>query len=257
MAIRVALTIAALLFSWHGGHIAVADPDQELRDAREALLSKLPDNQRDIAERLSSKSPPRLNVGVGDQLVKGRWGEIEWSDSVTRTRGVVENRIVVHRDYTVTIPRQDFRVDEVIDKDNMLIHDFRVWIEGLSTENVAEDDRIEMAGRIFEVRGTKRYDTVAGGSRTVKHLAAIDVGPAKEAAIKLIELSAYRAWKDDAGKFAVAARFLEFKAGSVSLQRLDGKLITVPMNRLSRADQKWVRDEVKRSKAKAKAAAAR
>ncbi len=54
-------------------------------------------------------------------------------------------------------------------------------------------------------------------------------------------------WTDSAGKFSLEAKFIELKDGQVYLERKDnGKTIKIPMSRLSKEDQKWVRDELKR-----------
>ncbi len=66
-----------------------------------------------------------------------------------------------------------------------------------------------------------------------------------------------RTWADKTGKFSVAAKFIKLKNSQVHLERKDnGKTIEVPMSRLSKANQEWIRDELKRRlKEKRKAAA--
>ena len=62
-----------------------------------------------------------------------------------------------------------------------------------------------------------------------------------------------REFSDTSGSFRVRAEFIEFQpdrgSGShVLLRKADGSEIAVAMNRLSKADQAWIRDEVKRRK---------
>ena len=56
----------------------------------------------------------------------------------------------------------------------------------------------------------------------------------------------YRTWTDNTGQHQVEAKFLEFKAGKVSLERRDGKIIEMSPNRLSDDDVNWYREELKR-----------
>lgn len=50
-----------------------------------------------------------------------------------------------------------------------------------------------------------------------------------------------RVWKDASGRFAVEAVFVEAKDGKVTIRRTDnGKTITVPVNKLSELDQKYI-----------------
>ena len=51
-----------------------------------------------------------------------------------------------------------------------------------------------------------------------------------------------RQWADATGKFTVEADFVDFKDGKVQLKKADGSTITVPVERLSNADQKFVRE---------------
>lgn len=65
-------------------------------------------------------------------------------------------------------------VDQVVDSDEMLIRNSELWLEGFSTEGLADGNAVDLAGVVFVVAGTKSYETAIGGQRTVKHLVAID-----------------------------------------------------------------------------------
>lgn len=61
------------------------------------------------------------------------------------------------------------------------------------------------------------------------------------------ELKPFRNWADSTGKFSVIAEFIRYKSGQVYLRRREnGKEIELSMVRLSKEDQKWVRDELRR-----------
>jgi len=55
-----------------------------------------------------------------------------------------------------------------------------------------------------------------------------------------------RTWTDITGKFQIDASFEGYKIGLVSLRKTDDDLISVPMNRLSSSDQRYVRYELRR-----------
>ena len=53
--------------------------------------------------------------------------------------------------------------------------------------------------------------------------------------------SARRTWTDCAGKYTVEADFVEFKEGHVHLRKQNGEVVSVPLERLSLADQRYVK----------------
>ena len=50
-----------------------------------------------------------------------------------------------------------------------------------------------------------------------------------------------RLWKDSTGRFQVEAIFKRMRSGNAVLQKSDGSIIQVPLNRLSAADQAYLR----------------
>ena len=63
-------------------------------------------------------------------------------------------------------------------------------------------------------------------------------------------LAKSREWTSKNGKFNTRAEFIEYVKGKVKLRKIDGKIIEVSMVRLSSPDQKWVRAELKKRRAK-------
>jgi len=59
-----------------------------------------------------------------------------------------------------------------------------------------------------------------------------------------------RTWTDRTGKHHIEAEFVEFKDGKAWLQRSDGRLIGVRPSLLSKPDQKYIREELRRRRAK-------
>ena len=55
--------------------------------------------------------------------------------------------------------------------------------------------------------------------------------------------SGLKTWTDATGRYRIEARFVGVVEGDVvRLQRADGRYVRVEMDRLSAADQQWVRD---------------
>lgn len=50
-----------------------------------------------------------------------------------------------------------------------------------------------------------------------------------------------RTWTDNTGQFRIEARLVSVQGGAVTLQRADGRSLNVPLDRLSPADQNYVR----------------
>lgn len=53
----------------------------------------------------------------------------------------------------------------------------------------------------------------------------------------------FRTWTDKTGKFKTEAVFVDFKEDSVRLKKKDGSIISVPIEKLSKADQEWLMKE--------------
>lgn len=53
-----------------------------------------------------------------------------------------------------------------------------------------------------------------------------------------------RQWTDSTGKYTVEAEFLDFKDGKVRMKKDDGKTISMALERLSNADQEFVKSQV-------------
>jgi len=49
-------------------------------------------------------------------------------------------------------------------------------------------------------------------------------------------------WTSADGKFSTDAEFIYMGGGAVKLRKKDGNEISVPLDRLSDSDQKWIRD---------------
>jgi hypothetical protein len=55
-----------------------------------------------------------------------------------------------------------------------------------------------------------------------------------------------RTWTDTTGEHETEARFVIASMGSVTLRKADGSEVTMPMERLSEADQEWIRERARK-----------
>ncbi|MFN3150586.1 PQQ-binding-like beta-propeller repeat protein [Bremerella sp.] len=63
-----------------------------------------------------------------------------------------------------------------------------------------------------------------------------------------------RQWTDSTGQFNIEAEFVEYAKGNVTLKKANGEAITLPMNKLSKDDQAWIRALLRERLAERKAA---
>jgi hypothetical protein len=54
-----------------------------------------------------------------------------------------------------------------------------------------------------------------------------------------------RTWTDNTGKFKLEAAFVEVKDGAVRLRRPDGRIVKLPLAKLSAADRRYVKEQLK------------
>jgi len=127
-----------------------------------------------------------------------------------------------------------------------------VMLTEYPTKGLVDGDKVRIVG-LIEVTGTKPYST---GSQTtlrtirlvtnerkaelVAHSAA-----KKKAEDVAAEAARIRIWTDDTGSHKFEGTFLTFKNNKARLERKDGKIIEVPMSRLSKKDQQWIRDDLR------------
>jgi formylglycine-generating enzyme required for sulfatase activity len=52
-----------------------------------------------------------------------------------------------------------------------------------------------------------------------------------------------RKWTESTGKYTVEAEFVDFKDGKVRLKKESGTVVAIPLERLSAADQEWVKQQ--------------
>ena len=74
-------------------------------------------------------------------------------------------------------------------------------------------------------------------------LVCLGCGVAQDSTGAVAEL---RKWSDTSGGFSVSATFVNIEKGNVSLRKEDGSVVTVPLAKLSKSDQEYVRTETQK-----------
>ena len=96
---------------------------------------------------------------------------------------------------------------------------------------------------VLDDKGIIRYKNVRGPAmdKAVEALVAKVEGgsPGSTPSAKLREFT------DNTGQFKIMARFVDFKAGKAVLEKEDGDSLEVVMTKLSKEDQKYIRDLLK------------
>ena len=137
-------------------------------------------------------------------------------------------------------------------------------IRNFPTKDTVDGEKLQLEGT-FEVVGTKTYPT---SKRTVHVVEPFDMDSVKpflaeierkveakkrkerEAEEEREAVLRRRTWTDKTGKFSVSAEFIEIEKIKgdflVKLSKKWGVIISVPMKRLCKSDQEYVRKELRR-----------
>ena len=80
----------------------------------------------------------------------------------------------------------------------------------------------------------------AGGSADDRSSSEEDVEKPAEAGT-----AAMRTWRAAAGSFTVQATFVELKSGKVTLKKANGRTVHVPLEKLSKSDREYAKQQAK------------
>ncbi len=124
------------------------------------------------------------------------------------------------------------------------------WLSKYPTKKLADGDDVILQGYV-EVTGSKSYETVAGSTKTIWVLEFVHADREAELDREMEEkqeAKERRTWSDISGKHKIEAKFLGMKSNLVMLKTKDGTTKEIQLSKLSRTDQTWIRDELKKNR---------
>jgi hypothetical protein len=128
---------------------------------------------------------------------------------------------------------------------------YLVWLE--STAGLSEGELI-LPCAVY-VDGTVTVDTPQYGSRAVTLLRQVSDSQFEQVIQKVLEESqkdapkkadeevpnnAFRTWIDATGKYKIEAELISQEDGTVKLKRRDGTIVSLPIDKLSEDDRKYL-----------------
>jgi hypothetical protein len=138
----------------------------------------------------------------------------------------------------------NIKVDQVVDEQNFLGFGSSVWVEGVSTKGVADEDVLGVRGVLFMCVGNKKYNTAIGGSRTVMHIVRVNPDNTLEILKPIAEDRGLRVWGEGTGNL-VLAEFVRANSRELTIKLWDGKRKTIPMKSVGPVDAAWIESEQK------------
>ena len=105
---------------------------------------------------------------------------------------------------------------------------------------------------VFKVAGAKTYTTTLGAKRTIDLIVSVDLtkymkpqeNQPQEKPPRSRPTRPFRTWTDATGEHKTEARFHSYGMGRVTIEKKDGEKVQLSMQRLSEADQAWVREHI-------------
>jgi len=196
-------------------------------------------------ERASLVAQPSKDVGYVMPTADGRW--------VCTGAGTFSVDLVRQRSKTISLasthPKFFFRLgDDGADICDTSTGD--VVAESPALTEFGEDfevlrrSRLGLDERILVIPQFNALVTVPpGDDRIAIHDLSLGVGQAGDLASgRAVAGQPFRTWTDRTGKYRVEARLVMVGQTQITIERRDGKKVTVPIERLSESDAEYVRE---------------
>lgn len=145
-----------------------------------------------------------------------------------------------------------FEVLSIHDADEVLLKcgsTQNIWLQGIPTKDLTDKQYVRICGFV-EVAGTHEYESVVG-KRTVPLIKFLEGERLKQLQEKAKDeefAAASREWKDKTGEFSIQAIYKGYAKSSVTLEKRDGKAIQIKLLQLSSADNRWIRDQIRKER---------
>jgi hypothetical protein len=186
------------------------------------------------------------DIGALGGLIEGRRVVSTWSFTVTRI--IDDATAEVRCEVVVAMTKEEEKAYGTFYGEKKVKWTFLLKSPAAVKNLHEEQNLVRIPGR-FVHQGRQRYDfgmvDVVADAPPEKPMPAAGLpkedgapGPAPKVAAPAAE---YRSWTDNTGEHTVEARFKGMGFGQVRLVKRDGQEITLPLEKLSAADQEWVK----------------
>lgn len=254
--------------------------EKELNDMKEKLSEVATDREKrravrqqviEAEKKLEAARQEGLLEGVPvlGKLSVGKIGWLQWEAESYRTKPwELKVLNVLGKDKMLVLPRwyvpdtgSRGPVEAGTMRDAQLRYEYMqpskmktgrpLMIYGWPTDGIVDDRVLDSSRGLFEVIGKEQYESVGGSTKTVFKLEWYDIETlkpymkdhAKEEGVENPaenRTQGTRTWTDSTGKFTVEAEFRGMIFGEVRLKKTSGEVISVPIERLSKADREWI-----------------
>lgn len=127
---------------------------------------------------------------------------------------------MVYSEYRRNVPgAPGIKIGQIVDDSNFLGYSNSVWVEGVNTAGLSDDDILKTQGKIFLCVGNKQYTTVLGGSKTVMKITLIDPEGGLELLRKIAEPRGYHVWGEGSQQL-VLAKYVSSSSKTVKIELL-------------------------------------
>lgn len=126
---------------------------------------------------LSASASAQDGLGVDPRLSQIANEDRAYIAAMVKSKGVLPvkaiSQLAVGDVCRIALYDREKKVSQIIDGSNLTIGSNSIWLEGLGTSSIGENELIDVSSVCFYFAGNRQYTTVLGGKKTVKHLIAV------------------------------------------------------------------------------------
>lgn len=132
-------------------------------------------------------------------------------------------------------------VSQVVDEKSFISkNDF--WIEGLNTSEIVDDSRIDLSNHLLHCTGPKRYNTVAGSTKTILRVVPVDLAAVIKVVRPIAQARNMRVWGEGTNELLIA-ELVRSSSRTTIIKLLNGKRKTIKTSKLGKIDQEWLKKQ--------------
>lgn len=118
------------------------------------------------------------------------------------------------------------------------------WLTEFSTKGIVDGQKLNVTAPLVVIR-TRQYPVPLGGTNTIFVARPIKLPQTKPTPPKVEAKQAdgFRTWTSANGESTIEAKFSKFAMGTVYLEKRGGDVVEVPIGKLSKPDQDFIRNK--------------